>query len=238
MNFSNIMTSRKAGLITLVAVLGLAACAPMDPETGTFVDTATPETSSMKKQINVQKLRPVFVARFEADSDQFTDMEKGRLLGFIEYQNAQFGDVLQLELPPLGGSNSVDEVRYGAIGSFLMDEGFKVKPIVQKEGLQNSLRIYFTKYVATVDPECAKGWRKPVGNDYENLPLPHMGCSTASSLAQMVANPKDLVEPASMGGHDGERAALSIRKYRIGGTSADSSEGESASKGSSENSSK
>lgn len=231
MNFSNITTSRKAGLISLMVALGLGACAPMDPETGTFVDTATPETTSMKKQINVQKLMPVFVTRFAVGSDQFSDMEKGRLLGFIQAQNARFGDTLHLELPPVQDSRGIGDIRYGAVGSFLMDEGFKVEPRIHKEGLQNSLRVYFTKYVATVDPECAKGWRKPVGNDYENLPLPHMGCSSASNLAQMIANPKDLVEPRSMGGGDGERAAISIMKYRKG---ASSSAGSTSSGGGSE----
>lgn len=212
----NIITSKIVGSVALLFILGTGACAPIDPETGAFVDTATPATASMSKQINVQKLNPVFVARFDAGSDTFSDMEKGKLLGFIQAQQAEFGDVLRVELPNFSDQANLNEGRYGAIGGFLEEEGFKVEPKLLNDGLTNSLRVYFTKYIATIDPECAKGWRKPVGLDYENLPLPHLGCATASGLAQMVADPKDLISPDAMGAYDGERAAKSIKKYRVG----------------------
>ena len=158
-------------------------------------------------------------------------MEKGRLLGFIQAQDVNYGDALQLELPPFSDALGINKIRYGAIGSFLEDEGFKIKPKITNDGLRDSLRVYFTKYVATIDPVCEKGWHLPTGNAYENLPLPHMGCATAAAFVQMLANPKDLIHPRKMGPYDGERAALSIQSYRTGssgGSSEGSSDGESS----------
>jgi pilus biogenesis lipoprotein CpaD len=100
-----------------------------------------------------------------------------------------------------------------------------------RDGIANSLRIYFTKYVATVEQSCSRGWTRPEGLNFENLPLPHMGCSTASALAQMMANPQDLVSPHEMGGYDGERAAISIAKYRTGAAAKTASAGTSGGEG-------
>ncbi|MEH6404536.1 MAG: CpaD family pilus assembly lipoprotein [Sneathiella sp.] len=221
------LSHKKAGLIGVVLALGISGCAALDPDAVDVTLTANPQNTFMTKQINVQKLSPIFVTRFDQHEDVFTDMEKGRLIGFIQAQKAEFGDVLGVELPSFSDVEGVNETRYGAIGSFLEDQGFQVEPKITRDGLQNSLRVYFTKYIATVDPECAKGWHRPEGLDDENLPLPHMGCSTASALAQMIANPKDLIAPNSMGGYDGERAALSIVKYRSGASSSSGSSEES-----------
>ena len=204
-------------LMGLFAVAAVAACAPFDPETGKPAELrSSPETTVMAKQINVEELKPVFIVRFDDRKAAFTDLQKGRLLGFVEAQGARFGEELQVELPPFNDAEGVNEVRFGAIGSFLESQGFAVVPKVSGEGLRNSLRVYYSKYVATVDPDCARGWRRPAGTSYENLPIPHMGCATASALAQMIEKPKDLVSPNTPGGYNGYRAAAAIMKYRGG----------------------
>ena len=213
---------KKIGFLGLVAMIGLGGCAPRDPETGEISLRASPETALMNKEIAVKKLTPVFVVKFEPEGSAFSELEKGRLLGFIEAQGAKFGDALQLELPPFSDAAGLNEERFGAIGSFLQDEGFIVEPKLARDGLENSLRVFFTKYVATVDPDCSRGWTRPEGQEYEALPLEHMGCSTASNLAQMLANPKDLVDPEDIGAYDGERAARSIQRYKLGGSSSSS----------------
>ncbi|MEP3244570.1 MAG: CpaD family pilus assembly lipoprotein [Sneathiella sp.] len=222
----------KAGLLGLSLVMGLSACgAPRDPETGELALRANPQTAMMTKQINVQKLTPTFVVKFEPEKSVFSELEKGRLLGFIQAQGAEFGDVLQLELPPFSDAAGMNEERFGAIGGFLQDEGFTVEPKLARDGLENSLRVYFTKYVATVDPKCSRGWTRPKGQEYESLPLEHMGCATASNLTQMLANPKDLIEPGTMGPYDGARAALSILKYQAGAAGGGKSKSKSGGSG-------
>lgn len=230
MKLRSIMLVGKIGLVGLSFMIGIVGCAPRDPITGEAIITATPERASMTKQINVQKLTPIFAVKFDRGSGEISDMQKGRILGFIQAQNTNFGDTLKVELPPFTDASGVNEARYGSIGTFLQDEGFHVEPKILADGLTNSLRVYFTKYVATIDPECAKGWQKPEGQSFENLQLSHMGCSTSSALAQMVANPKDLIDPQTMGGYDGERAAVAIKKYRVGSGGAKKSGGSEKSK--------
>ena len=222
MNLLTIPHVKKIGLLGLVAIVSLNGCAPRDPDTGEISLRASPETALMNKEISVKKLTPAFVVKFEPQGSSFSELEKGRLLGFIQAQGAKYGDVLQLELPPFSDAAGLNEERFGAIGSFLQDEGFVVEPKLARDGLENSLRVFFTKYVATVDPDCSRGWTRPEGQEYEALPLEHMGCSTASNLAQMLANPKDLVDPEDIGAYDGERAARSILRYKTGGSSGGS----------------
>lgn len=214
----------KAVLVVSGAMLLAAACAPMDPETGQPANRANPATAQMTKQINVQEFKPITVVQFKANDGAFSDLEKGKLLGFLTAQKVRYGDELEVELPPFTDAAGVNEMRFGALGSFLQDQGFVVKPKLVNDGLRDSLRVFYTKYVATVDPACAKGWHRPAGTSFENLPLPHMGCSTASNLAQMIEKPKDLVSPRSIGAYDGNRAALSIYRYRTGGGSGGGSE--------------
>ncbi len=219
-------TPFKKSVAAGIGMIVLSSCAPMDPDTGRPAELrASPATSTMTKQVNVQTLTPTFVARFENSDARFSDLEKGRLLGFLEAQDIRFGAEVYLELPPFTDPEGVNEKRFGAIGSFLQDQGLHVKPRLANDGIRNSLRVYYSKYIATVDPECAKGWHRPAGTSYENLPIPNMGCATASALAQMVSNPKDLVSPNDIGGYDGERAARSILKYKLGGKSSSGGSG-------------
>ncbi|MBO6826770.1 MAG: hypothetical protein JJ879_11260 [Sneathiella sp.] len=209
----------------LGAVLLLGACGPIDPLTGEEKLRANPYTSAMEKKIIVNKMNPVFIVQFKQNEAELSDLQKGRLLGFLDAHRAPYGSQMQVELPEFNDASGVNESRYGSIGVFLEDMGYEVTPRVVKDGLRDSLRIYHEKYVATVDPSCDGNWTEPEGNRFENLPLPHMGCATASALARMVVDPKDLVDPSGIRGTDGERAALSIYKYRRRGTSSSSSGG-------------
>ncbi|MCG8490950.1 MAG: hypothetical protein MI743_04985, partial [Sneathiellales bacterium] len=87
-------------LLTGAVLISVAACAPRDPVTGEEMLRANAQNAVMNKQINVQKVTPVFVVNFTPNAARFSDLEKGRLLGFLEAQNARFGEVLELELPP------------------------------------------------------------------------------------------------------------------------------------------
>ncbi len=218
-------TRSVTGLGLIASALILAGCGAIDPETGEERLRANPYNSQMAKKIHVDRLTPVLVVNFKPTDGDLSDVEKGRILGFMDAQKAPYGSEMQVELPEFDDPERVNEARYGAVGAFLEDLGFVVTPKVVKDGLQNSLRVYHIKYVATVDQSCDGNWTEPDGNRFENLPLPHMGCATASALARMVVKPKDLVEPEDIHGTDGERAALSISNYRKRGTTSSGSSG-------------
>ncbi|MCF8467148.1 MAG: CpaD family pilus assembly protein [Sneathiella sp.] len=203
---------------TSVLVLGalLTACSSSGLPGSDFKETATTQNAMLDKKINVERVTPTVVVNFATGRAGMNDLERGKLLGFIEAQQIGFGEKVEVELPPFQGTGGLSEQRFGGLAAYLQERGFAVTPRVTNETAENSLRVYFVKYIATVDPICEQGWYKPKHLGHENLPLPFMGCSTASALAGMVANPKDLVDPAAMSPADGERAAKAIEKYRSG----------------------
>ena len=218
---------KSATLAGLMGMLMLAAsCTSPEGLFGGHDNTATPEKAKLEKKITVSELTPTIIVDFESGRGSLADMEKGKLLGFIEAQDIEFGETVEVEFPKSQGSSGLSEQRFAEVATFLQDQGFSVEPRATKENAANSLRVYFVKYVATVDPNCQKGWYKPEGLAYENLPLPYMGCANADALAGMIANPRDLVDPANESSAIGERAAKAVEQYRAGaaGSAAASSD--------------
>lgn len=214
---------KRLNLISLVALSAVSvACSPVafDPS---FDNTATPQNAQLAKNISVDKLTPTVIVEFEPGRSGMDELSKGKILGFLEAQGIGFGDEIDVELPTFVGNGGLNEQRFGEVSEFLQDRGYKVSAVVNKENNPNTLRVYSTKYVATVDPVCEKGWYRPKGLGFENLPLPNMGCSTANALAGMLDNPKDLVDPNNSGPGSAERGAKSVEKYRTGATAGTSS---------------
>lgn|SRR5690606_6367557 len=208
------LLKKSASLAGLAGLLMLtAACTSPAGLMGAYDVTATPANATIEKKITVSTLNPTIIVGFPAAQSGLSDMEKGRLLGFVDAQGINFGEPVDVEFPRDGGGG-LNEQRFAAVASFLQDRGFKVSPRVSTESMPNALRVTFVKYVATVDPVCQKGWHKPEGLGYENLPLPYMGCANAEALAGMVANPRDLVDPSDADMTLGERAARAVEKYR------------------------
>ena len=213
-----------AGLAGMLLIT--ASCTSPEGLVGAYDETATPEKAKLEKKITVSELTPTIIVDFEIGRARLEDIEKGKLLGFVEAQDIQFGETVEVELPYYEGNRGLNEQRFVEVAEFLQDRGFSVTPRVTKESAPDSLRVYFVKYVATVDPNCEKGWYKPKGLGYENLPLPYMGCANADALAGMIANPRDLVDPANESPAMGERAAKAIEKYRSGGATSTGGSGE------------
>lgn len=207
---------KRLNLISLVALSAVSvACSPVAFDSS-FNETASAQNAQLEKQISVDKLTPTVIVEFEPGRAGMSDLSKGKILGFLEAQGIGFGDDVEVELPTFVGNGGLNEQRFGEVSEFLQDRGFHVLAVVTKENSRNTLRVYFTKYVATVDPDCENGWYRPKGLGYENLPLPNMGCTTANALAGMLDNPKDLVDPNNSSPTIGERAAKSVEKYRTG----------------------
>ncbi len=205
---------------TLAGLMGMllltASCTSPEALFGQLDDTASPEKAKLEKKIMVSELTPTIAVGFESGRSGLADIEKGRLLGFIDAQEIEFGETVEVEFPNIQGAGGLGEQRFAEVAAFLQDRGFSVAPRLTAESTADSLRVFFVKYVATVDPNCEKGWYKPKGLGYENLPLPYMGCANANALANMVANPRDLVDPSSEDNALGERAAKAVQKYRGG----------------------
>lgn len=76
----------------------------------------------------------------------------------------------------------------------------------------------FTRYQA-IAPECDTRWND-MANVRANENWPRFGCATANNLANMVADPRDLVAPRTMDGPDTGRRQTVLDNYRQGESTA------------------
>lgn len=72
----------------------------------------------------------------------------------------------------------------------------------------------YTQWVA-VQPDCA-GITTNVTIDYSNRTTPNLGCSIQRNIAAMVADPRDLNQPAAIETNEGAPAEAVMRKFRRG----------------------
>jgi len=79
----------------------------------------------------------------------------------------------------------------------------------------DSVRIHVGHTIVTT-PRCPD-WSKPEADNPANSPSSNFGCATEASLAQMVANPADLVRGRSNDKADGAVLARGAELYRSGG---------------------
>jgi len=73
------------------------------------------------------------------------------------------------------------------------------------------LRISYLQYVAA-PPDCPD-WSENISRDPQNMPWTNMDCATQRNLAEMVANPEDLIGPRGETPRPGERRDVVWGKY-------------------------
>lgn len=77
---------------------------------------------------------------------------------------------------------------------------------------RNEVRLSLTKFMPIL-PDCEQSQPLPPNvPDYDSA----FGCATAHNLGVMVANPEDLVRVRTVEPADGEAAARSVERYRLG----------------------
>jgi pilus assembly protein CpaD len=74
--------------------------------------------------------------------------------------------------------------------------------------------LSYTRYVAT--PSACGNWAGLRSRDYRNLRSPNFGCATQNNIAAMVADPRDLTEPADAGSADAMARIRGLKAYREG----------------------
>ncbi len=81
-----------------------------------------------------------------------------------------------------------------------------------------TIRLSFTTLTAGLDHKCGQ-WNEDLGQTHENNNYGNFGCSTQNNLAQMIANPEDLVNPRGQSEIDATRRDNVITDWRTNGTS-------------------
>ncbi len=149
-----------------------------------------------------------------------------RLNGFLSTIDAGFGDSISL-------SGGTPEQRR-AVAEYLKPLMLEVRAYPDL-GSEGAVTVTVVRHVVTA-PACGD-WSKPSEKDHANSAGPNVGCSTNAALAQMVANPADLLGGETLQPYDAEAESLGLRQFRAGQkqynvTQADMSAGGSQSGGS------
>lgn len=98
-----------------------------------------------------------------------------------------------------------------------------IRPSEVAEGQKSGIRI--EAYTYTAQLPTAKKWKYPIGDIDTSKQLPNLGVSYEYNLGSMIANPKDLVDPAPLDNMDAAKAISATKKS----TSSSSSSGTSSS---------
>ena len=80
-------------------------------------------------------------------------------------------------------------------------------------GTPAALRIVFTDLTASVDSKCGQ-WDEDIIDTAENRNYANFGCATQNNLAQMIANPADLLGPRAMSEIDSTKRTQVIEDWR------------------------
>ncbi len=84
-------------------------------------------------------------------------------------------------------------------------------------GSSATLRLAFTDLSAEVNSKCGD-WNEDVLDTRENRNYSNFGCATQNNLAQMIANPADLLGPRGMSEIDSTKRTAIIEEWRLQGS--------------------
>lgn len=153
---------------------------------------------------------------FREASAVVTDAEFANIQGFLDRVDVRLTDQIALD-PGAGVDADLARKRADAISERLRQRlpGMRVRVLAESTG--GTSRIVVGRYVAAAQ-KCA-GWYSPeqrtgVFSNPDNKTDANFGCSTASNLAAMIANPGDLVQGRALAPAESSGLALSIERYR------------------------
>jgi pilus assembly protein CpaD len=86
----------------------------------------------------------------------------------------------------------------------------------------DQLIVSYTHYVATPS-ECGV-WKGVTARDYRNIRTPNFGCATQNNIAAMLADPHDLIAPATLAPRDAMASTRGVAAYRGGETTSSAAE--------------
>ena len=150
--------------------------------------------------------------------EDLTAIDKARLRAFADaYMTSGHGTLTVTA--PSGGADDLDgQERASDIRRYLNEVGVEWSQITgatyRSGEPSRDLILSYTHYVATPS-ECGD-WSDERVRQYRNLRSANFGCATQNNLAVLVADPRDLVEPAAASSPDSAARVRAIGAYRRG----------------------
>jgi pilus assembly protein CpaD len=190
----------------LCAALGLLA-AGCTPSTSEWSSAAAPKTP------RVQYTRLHHEAAFKPGSSELAAGEAAQLRRFFDQAAVTSEDHVYFE-PAI--EDRLTAARIGRLTKLVDAHGIGAKTLPAAEGAlaHDSVNIVVERYVV-VPPDCPN-WTSPSVGDHSNQPGSNFGCSDATNLGLMVADPRDLLMGRTLGPAEGDAALAAVKRYREG----------------------
>lgn len=219
--------SRRSGLrrhavnVTLVAVAAAAVvgCRPLAHDTSPQVAGWSLIDPRERHPILVSQ-RPVTMSiPVRRGTYGMSNASRHRVAGFLQkFRATDTGNSKLVISAPSGRANDVAGMQVVAeIRDMIAEAGFPPSSVhVEAKHGSGHVRLSYLKVVAQA-PECGL-WPTNLARDPANVAYPNFGCASQHNLAEMVANPADLLGPRSQTPRLGDRRFGTYEKYVKGET--------------------
>jgi len=166
------------------------------------------------KALSLQPVMATHPVYFDNGSANLTPAEMGELRAFLGGDRYSKIDSVTV----YAGGSQLGAARAARVSDALSNLGYThvIAQADQSSGSNGDDSVAVAvKRLAAVPPACPD-W-VPFGNfDPQNLPMKNLGCSNATNLYLMVADPRDLVSGRMLGPGDGDFNDRQIDNYRTG----------------------
>jgi pilus assembly protein CpaD len=192
-------------VISLALMLCAAGCeTPVQPADMSFT-TETPN------HVHVSAVKLTHTVRFAAGDVTPNSAEVGALDDFLAQGGGiTRGDAVLVERH----AGAMEDKRAARLVAALAHQGLRPAIALTDATPAGEMRLTVERYVAYV-PNCPN-WTGAPGNNTANTLHSDFGCATATNLAAMVADPRDLLIGREPGPVSGDAALAPIDRYRTG----------------------
>ncbi|NWG71928.1 MAG: CpaD family pilus assembly protein [Parvularculaceae bacterium] len=144
-----------------------------------------------------------------------TDLDRSRLAAFAQaYLENGHGPVSISAPAATKRYDAAAEVRQALNDAGVSWADMSSAGYIPAEGSKQEIVLSYTRYVAT--PSACGVWQGVKARDYANRRSPNFGCATQNNLAAMVADPRDLMQPADEAPADATARIRGVKAYREG----------------------
>lgn len=183
---------------------------------GLIIGASTAEAHSSSLNRSVDSVHQPVVDRTDFVLDVATTPaglasgEVDRLAGWFDALRLGYGDTITLDDPHGWHGGNAQDMVAAVVSRYGMLVSHDPAPITEGRPADGTLRVVVSRAVAHV--EGCPDWSRGNAGEYAGASKSNFGCTDASNLAAMIANPQDLIEGRS--GDTASDARLSVKAIK------------------------
>jgi len=225
-------TSLKGVALTIV-VAALSACASSKPAPVAPLASANPAAKTPMDMYTARAAPATQDVSFAIHAQGLSPNQQAALGDLVARWRAAGGGELTVRAPSDSADPATARRSADAICAFLQQLGVPVSLIhligYPTAGAEGAPIVVAFKALAPVVADCSTAWDSLTATK-TNAPYRTFGCAEEANIAQMVADPHDLVSPAPVTPADNTRLQVVLTKYRQGQTTSSATDSQASGK--------